>query len=179
MSVVLSPTPVLTTARLTLRAPQAGDWPVFRDFMAGPRSSFLRDGDPPDEAKVWRSFCHIIGMWVARGYGAFVLTEHGKDAALGLVGPWNPIESPEPEIAWSIWAAEAEGKGYAFEAGIATRDHAFRDLGWTTAVSYIDYGNTRSMVLAERMGAVRDDAALRAPGDDCLVYRHPSPPRAA
>ncbi len=176
MSVTLASTPVLETERLTLRAPQAGDWPVFRAFMAGPRSSFLRDGEAMDEAKVWRSFCHAIGMWVLRGYGAFVVTERGKEGALGLVGPWHPIEAPEREIAWSILTAEAEGKGYAFEAAVATRDHAFRDLGWTTAVSYIDAGNTRSVALAQRMGAVRDDAAPKSPGDrNCHVYRHPRP----
>jgi RimJ/RimL family protein N-acetyltransferase len=53
------------------------------------------------------------------------------------------------------------------------RAHAFRDLGWTTAVSYIDPDNARSIALAERLGAVRDRGARQPVFDKpCLVYRH-------
>ncbi len=54
------------------------------------------------------------------------------------------------------------------------RRHAYEDLGWETAVSYIDPANARSIALAERLGCTRDDAADRVHPDD-LVYRHPSP----
>ena len=113
--------------------------------------------------------------WVARGYGSFVITLKGSDTAVGLTGPWHPIEWPEREIGWTLWTDEAEGRGIAFEAASAARDHAFRDLGWDTAVSYIDVGNARSIALAERLGARLDpDAAF--PGDPpCLVYRHRRP----
>ena len=39
--ITLSDTPVLTTERLVLRAPQAGDWPVWRDFAASERSVWV------------------------------------------------------------------------------------------------------------------------------------------
>ena len=174
MTVALSNTPILHTDRLTLRAPGPQDWPAFRDFFASSRSSFLRADTPMTEAKSWRAFCHVIGSWVARGYGSFIFTAKDSDAALGLTGPWHPIDWPEQELGWMVWVAGAEGKGYAFEAARAAREHAFRDLGWKTAVSYIDVGNARSVALAERLGAVRDDAAAY-PGDvPCLVYRHPA-----
>jgi len=65
----------------------------------------------------------------------------------------------------------AEGQGIGYEAAIAIRRYVFRDLGWDTAVSYIDQDNTRSIRLAERLGAVLDTEAARpAPKD--LVYRH-------
>ncbi|MGI9393987.1 MAG: GNAT family N-acetyltransferase, partial [Boseongicola sp.] len=90
---------------------------------------------------------------------------------------WYPEDWPEPEIGWTVWAAEAEGEGFAFEAAKAARDFAFRELGWTTAVSYIDDGNDRSVALAERLGAWRDDAAETPDNDEppVLVYRHPVP----
>ena len=175
MTAALSNTPILQTSRLTLRAPGPQDWPAFRDFFASPRSRFLRDDTLPTDGKSWRVFCHIIGSWVARGYGAFVFTAKGSDAALGLAGPWHPIDWPEQELGWSVWAAPAEGKGYAFEAARAARDHAFRDLRWKTAVSYIDPGNARSVALAERLGAVHDAAAPDPFDTPCLVYRHPAP----
>ena len=86
---------------------------------------------------------------------------------------WFPADWPETEIGWIMFEG-GEGKGYAFEAAEAARTHVFETLGWDTAVSYIDPHNARSIALAERLGAVRDDSAERPHPDD-LVYRHPKP----
>lgn len=170
----LAATPVLTTERLTLRAPGPQDFPAFSAFLTSPRSQYVRDGEL-DESKIWRGFGHMIGHWVMRGFGMFIFTLKGQDDALGMAGPWFPATWPEREIGWAVWTPEAEGKGYAYEAAAAARDHAFRDLGWDTAVSYIDPDNARSIALAERLGATRDDRAAH-PGDrPCHVYRHPGP----
>jgi RimJ/RimL family protein N-acetyltransferase len=173
MTPQLAGTPVLTTDRLTLRAPAPQDWPGFSAFLSTPRSDFVRDGEL-DEGRKWRAFGHVIGHWVMRGFGMFIFTARGSDDALGMAGPWFPAGWPEREIGWSVWRAEAEGKGLANEAAAAARDFAFRTLGWDTAVSYIVPENTRSIALAERLGATRDDNAAY-PGDKpCHVYRHPN-----
>lgn len=175
--IALTPTPMLRTERLILRAPGASDWPHWRDFLASDRSRFIRVGDI-DDGKAWRAFGHVIGHWVMRGWGMFVFERPGADRPLGMAGPWFPEGWPEREIGWTIWSAEAEGRGYACEAATAAREHAFQALGWTGAVSYIDPGNARSIALAERLGARRDDAAATPfPDDPCLVFRHPSPDR--
>jgi RimJ/RimL family protein N-acetyltransferase len=175
MTVSLSPTPVLTTARLTLRAPCAADWPAFRDFILSDRARFVRAPEM-DVAKAWRGFGHIVGMWVLRGFGMFVFHETGQDRPLGAAGPWHPVDWPEREIGWSAWDPAAEGRGLAGDAAAAVRDHAFGALGWETAVSYIDPANARSIRLAERLGAVRDPGAAHPFGaDPMLVYRHPHP----
>jgi RimJ/RimL family protein N-acetyltransferase len=169
--VALSPTPVLTTGRLTLRAPTAADWPAWRLFAMSDRAQYI--GGPFSEASAWRAFGNAVGMWVLRGYGSFVFTERGSDLALGMAGPWHQIESPEREIGWSLWSLAAEGKGFAFEAASRARAYAFDVLGWDTAVSYIDCANTRSVALAHRLGAVEDRQAAM-PGDTpCHVFRHP------
>ena len=166
-------TPVIETERLILRAPAIADWPAWRTFVGSDRARYI--GGPLDEAKAWRSFGHVVGMWVLRGYGSFVFTTRTSDAPLGMTGPWHPADWPERELGWTLWAPEAEGRGYAREAAEAARDHAFRDLGWDTAVSYIDPDNARSIALAERLGARRDMKAAY-PGDKpCYVYRHPKP----
>jgi len=176
--IALATTPVLTSARLTLRAPRASQWPAWRDFAASDRARFI--GGPIDKAKGWRAFGHVIGMWVLRGYGSFVFHETGSDQPLGSCGPWHPADWPEAELGWMVWSAQAEGKGYAFEAVQAARDHAFGPLGWTTAVSYIDPLNGRSIALAERLGAVVDLTATPPVFDHpTLVYRHPTPKAAA
>lgn len=162
----------IETAHLTLRRPQAGDWEAWAAFMGSERARYV--GGPYDRELAWRSYAQVVGHWVLRGWGSFVLTRRGSDAALGSVGPWFPEGWPEHELGWTIWSAEAEGAGYAFEAAEAARRHAYDVLGWTTAVSYIDPANARSIALAERLGAVEDAHARRVHADD-LVYRHPGP----
>lgn len=170
--IVLSHTPVLETDRLTLRAPTGSDWPHWRDFMASDRSHFVRQHEP-DDAKAWRGFGHAIGHWVMRGWGSFVFCQRGSDRPLGMAGPWYPAGWPEREIGWTVWSTEAEGKGYAYEAAAAARNHAFDNLGWDSAVSYIAPENARSIALAERLGATRDEGAATPDfGEPCLVFRH-------
>lgn len=176
MSAFLSDIPVLTTQRLRLRAPVAGDWPFWRDFAATERARFIRPAEF-DDGKSWRAFGHVIGHWVLRGWGSFVFTRQDDDIPLGMTGPWYPEGWPEREIGWTVWSADAEGKGYAHEAALAARAYAFDKLGWDTAVSYIDPRNARSIALAERLGATLDTGAIAPASDEiaCLVYRHPSP----
>lgn len=164
--------PVLATANLTLRPPRAGDWPDWAAFAASPRAVFI--GGPLDTGKAWRAFGHVCGMWILRGFGSFVFTLKGDDRPIGMTGPWYPADWPEREIGWTVWSRDHEGKGLAFEAASAARDHAFRDLRWDTAVSYIDRDNARSIALAERLGATLDPLARRT-DPSMVVYRHPRP----
>jgi RimJ/RimL family protein N-acetyltransferase len=92
-----------------------------------------------------------------------------------MTGPWFPEGWPEQEIGWSLWSAEAEGRGFALEAAQAARGYAYGDLGWPTAVSYIRPENRRSIALAQRLGAVLDPDAATPDDSDDLVYRHPAP----
>jgi RimJ/RimL family protein N-acetyltransferase len=168
----LADTPVLETARLTLAAPAPRDWEPWAAFAATERSRYL--GGPYDRPLAWRAFCHMIGMWVMRGYGFFIFREKGGAVPLGAAGLWFPEGAPEPEIGWSLWPPEAEGEGFATEAAAAVRDHVFRDVGLKTAVSYIDPANTRSIRVAERLGA-RPDPAATTPEGGQIAYRHPAP----
>ena len=85
--------------------------------------------------------------------------------------PWNPPDWPEREIGWFIFE-NAEGKGIAYEAAKAAIADAWTRLNWETMVSYIMPEITRSIALAERVGATLDKTA-EYPGEfPCLVYRH-------
>lgn len=172
--IALSPTPVLETERLVLRAPAARDWEYFNAFLASDRGRFVRSGDYSEEQS-WRAFGHVIGHWVLRGFGTFIFTLKDNDRALGMCGPWRPVGWPENELGWAVWAPEAEGHGFAHEAALAARDHAFDVLGWDTAVSYIAPDNARSIALAKRLGAAPDAEAAFPGAGPCLVYRHPHP----
>ncbi len=177
MTVTLAGTPVLETRRLILRAPRAGDYAPWAAFAASDRARYI--GGPIVGRLSWRAMGHLTGHWVHRGFGMFIFSLHSDpDTPLGMAGPWFPEGWPEHEIGWSVWADGAEGTGLATEAATAARDHAFGTLGWTTAVSYIDRDNARSIRLAEKLGARRDPgAAVPDFGDDedpaqTLVYRH-------
>ena len=169
----LSGVPVIETARLRLRAPGPQDLDAYIAAHDDPRARWM-GGNQGREA-AWRAFALVNGHWALRGFGLWAVTEKGADACLGTVGCWYPEGWPEREIGWFVFPA-AEGGGIASEAALAARDHAFRALGWTAAVSYIHPENTRSIRLAERLGAIRDDSAARPkPELGTLVFRHPAP----
>ena len=167
----MHPIPTLMTARLTLRAPRVEDFEPFAAFLASDRAEMERGRQDRDGA--WLHFSSAVSGWVLRGYGAFSVTDRRTGGYLGEAGIFREHNYPEPELGWMV-VSEAEGKGIAFEAARAVRDWAYDALGLTTLVSYIAPENARSVRLAERLGAARDDAAPR-PWADCLAYRHPGP----
>ena len=173
MTVALTGTPVLTTERLTLRAPQTADFDAFAAYVASDRARFT--GGPLTREMAWRSFCGITGHWVHRGYGPFVVQADGE--AIGSVGPWFPEGWPEPEIAWMMWSPAAEGRGLAQEAALAARAFAYGPLGWTTAISMIDPDNHRSQALARRLGCTPDGTFRHERFGLCHIWRHPGPAR--
>ncbi|MBB93032.1 MAG: GNAT family N-acetyltransferase [Rhodobacteraceae bacterium] len=176
MSVTLSDTPVLETDRLILRAPQAGDMEPGMAFLMDDRARFM--GGPQSRFQAWRTMGHLTGHWVMRGYGLFIYCDKASGTPLGAVGPFFPEGWVEPEFGWSAWTSATEGKGLVAEAAAAARRWAYDTQGWTTAVSYIDRDNARSIALAKRLGAVLDDQAAYPdlPGwEGTLVFRHPGP----
>lgn len=164
--------PTLETDRLILRGPEPRDCGGFIDFFTSGRAAYVGDG-PTSIGKAWRTFALELGHWQLRGFGSWAVTLRGSDTALGLVGGWHPVDSPEQEIGWLLWQA-AEGKSIAYEAAIAARKYLYERLGWETAVSYIDPENARSIALAKRLGATLDPTAICKDAGD-LVYRHPAP----
>ncbi|MBO6604323.1 MAG: GNAT family N-acetyltransferase [Roseicyclus sp.] len=176
MTPTLAHTPVLETERLILRVPQASDFPVLAPFVMSDRARYIGGGADKAIGHAWRVLAILTGHWPLRGFGTFVLEDKATGLPIGSAGPWYPEGWPEKELGWTIWAPEAEGKGYAYEAMLTLRAHAYADLGWTTAVSYIDPQNSRSIALAERLGCRLDETAARPhPDEPGLVYRHPAP----
>jgi RimJ/RimL family protein N-acetyltransferase len=163
---------VLETERLTLRGPEPQDLAPFTAFMGSERSRFV--GGPRATGEAWRAFAAQIGQWSLNGYGMWVVTWRDADAALGMVGCWNPAGWPEPELAWSLFDG-AEGRGVATEAAEAARACAFERFGWTAAVSYVAPENARSRRVAERLGCAPDETAAQPFETPVIVYRHPAP----
>lgn len=163
--------PTLETENLILRAPQASDLDAYTAFNLSERSKGV--GGPFTAGQAFQRLSALIGHWSLRGFGRWMVADKETDAPLGVVGPMYPIEWPEPEIAWSVFA-EAEGRGIAHEAALAARAYVYDTLSWETVISCTTEDNTRSIALAKRMGAVADTPFDHPEYGRLLVWRHPS-----
>nr|WP_295890095.1 GNAT family N-acetyltransferase [uncultured Devosia sp.] len=160
--------PTLTTPRLTLRPPVYADYPAHAAFLASPRSIYM--GGPQIGWGAWGMFCHDVACWHLFGHGALMIELKATGECVGQVGINHGPEFPEKELGWLLYEGY-EGHGYVLEAARALRDWAFAERGLTTLVSYCDAANARSIAVAGRLGAVRDDLAPRQDPED-LVFRH-------
>ncbi|KGJ06493.1 Protein N-acetyltransferase, RimJ/RimL family [Paracoccus halophilus] len=161
--------PLLETGRLVLREPRLSDWDAMNAFGRSERSGFI--GGPFEEWQNWGALTGGIGHWLLRGYGLWSVEDRATGRPAGRVGVINHIDWSEPELGWHIYDG-FEGRGIAYEAAMAARDHAQGRMGLGPLISHIHPDNTRSRRLAERMGAVveRETELRRTP---CLIYRHP------
>lgn len=164
--------PTLETARLRLRAPGMADFEAYAAFRGSERARPL--GGPFGRTEAFDQLAELVGHWALRGFGRWMVADRASDAALGVVGLYFPEGWPEPEVAWSVFAA-AEGRGIAFEAALAARDHAYRSLGWRTAISLIRPDNTRSAALARRLGARIEGGHTHPTLGRSDIWRHPGP----
>ena len=165
--------PTIETERLRLRSVKPADFPAYCAFRTDPeRTKYL--GGVDDEARSFDRLSEIVGHWLMRGFGRFMIADKTTDEPLGVVGPYYPADWPEPEIAWSVFA-KAEGRGIAFEAATASRAFAYDTLGWTTAISMIYGDNQRSISLAKRMGCTPAPDFHHPQHGVMQVWRHPAP----
>ncbi len=165
--------PRLETDRLILRGPEAADFEPLCAFLLDPvRSEGF--GTEENRSDAWRWFALNIGHWALHGYGYFTIEMKETGEAAGISGIWNPEGWPEPEVGWVVFDGY-EGKGIAYEAATRARDWAYTDLGFTTITSNIVPGNTRSVALAERMGAWLERSYDNVHMGAEMLYRHPGP----
>jgi len=164
--------PTIETEHLILRGPKASDFNAFAEFYASDRSKGV--GGPLTRDKAWRAFATDFGHWHLLGYGMWVIDEKSSGKVVGHVGFWNPEGWLERELAWTVFEG-FEGKGYAHEAALGARNYAYQTLGWGPMISVIDPDNTRSIVLAKRLGATHERDWDTPSGHPTLIYRHPAP----
>ncbi|WP_298257908.1 GNAT family N-acetyltransferase [uncultured Litoreibacter sp.] len=164
--------PTLHTERLTLRPLALSDFEPLAAFYESDRSKYVGGPKRPDET--WRALACEIGHWTLRGYGRFGVDETATGKFVGMVGPWFPDAWPEPELGWDLMNG-FEGRGFATEAGLATRDFVYKTLGWKTAISLVADGNLGSAKVAERMGATWESKLDHPMFGMVNIYRHAKP----
>ena len=164
--------PTVTTERLVLRAPDPSDFTAYAAFRGSDRAKTV--GGPFTEAQAFNQYCAIIGHWTMRGYGRWIVADKTTDEPLGVVGIFYPVDWPEPEVAWSMFAA-GEGKGYAYEAAKASRAWAYETLGLERLISLVDPENARSVALAKRLGCVEGGTYIHETHGTLFYWIHPGP----
>lgn len=164
--------PVIETERLVLRAPRESDFKAFAEFYGSERARFV--GGPTTPELAWRILAMETGHWLLRGYGRWIVEEKATGLTAGMVGLFNPEGWPEIELGWDLFNG-FEGRGFATEAGRAVRTHAYDVMALPTLISVIKPGNTASMAVAKRLGAVREGVFQHERQGPMQVWRHPAP----
>jgi RimJ/RimL family protein N-acetyltransferase len=145
--------PVIETARLILRPPQASDFDPWAAMMADTEGSkFI--GGPQHRAVAWRGFIGMAGAWQIQGFSMFSVIERATGRWIGRLGPWFPEGWPGAEVGWAI-ARDQWGHGYATEGATAAMDYAVEVLGWADIIHSIAPENTASIAVAQRLGSTR------------------------
>ena len=75
--------PILTTARLRLRAPVMGDFDAYAGMMASERARYMNG--PLDTAGAWGYFTSDVALWHLYGHGGLMidLIETGETVGPG------------------------------------------------------------------------------------------------
>jgi len=166
--------PTIETERLILRAPAAGDFPVYRVFYADADASAFYGG-PLTPALAWRKLAFDIGHWGLRGFGMWSVVERASGAMVGGCGLVWPEGWPRHELSWWI-VPGARRRGFALEASRAAIGWACATLGWDRVETHMKDENDAARQLAVRLGGVviarevfpdgieRDVVALPRPG---------------
>ncbi len=165
--------PVLTTNRLTLCVPNAGDYETMASYYATDRSKWV--GGLMSRTESFGLLASIIGHWALRGFGLFSVKVNHELQPCAMVGIGHPEGVPEPELSWAVWNTSHEGKGIAKEAAIVAREFYYNEIGGKSLVSYIHPDNVKSIALAEKLGTVVDTTAATPRNNNSIVYRHPAP----
>ena len=161
------------TERLLLRQWRAEDFDDYAAYYADDKTAKYVGG-VSDRNQAWRRMAAVVGHWILRGYGYWAVEEKQSGTFVGCVGLWFPEGWPELELGYWLMP-NMHGKGYATEAGVQSRDYAWRIVGAKSLVSYIHPENEPSKRVAERLGArFEKTIELLTHGPHC-VYRYPRP----
>ena len=143
----------LETKRLLLSILECNDTLDIEQMHADPEVMALSGTEHPLSKEETLEYCRKEQkQWQEKGYGIYVLRNKATGHFCGCVGLRYIQDLPDPELCWILPRSEW-GKGYAIEATRTIKDHAFKKLNIDTLYHYIDRRNTRSIHLAEKLGA--------------------------
>lgn len=149
--------PVLTTARLTLRAHRAGDFADSLALWSEPAVVRHIGGAASSPEEAWGRLLRYAGLWRLLGHGYWRIGEAASGRFAGEAGladfkrAIGPPFAGAPEAGWAL-APWAWGRGYASEAVAAILAWADTALRAQRTVCLIDPDNAASIRLAGALG---------------------------
>jgi RimJ/RimL family protein N-acetyltransferase len=169
-----SAAPTLETARLRLRAHRLEDFePILA--MVGDSDTMRHISGAQSREEAWRRLLCGPGLWQMLGYGYWVVERREDGLVLGQAGladfkrDMEPGIESLPELGY-VFAAHAQGQGYAREAVAAVLDWADETLRPEQMVAIIDAANAPSIRLAKQAGfSIREEATYK--GEPILLFR--------
>jgi RimJ/RimL family protein N-acetyltransferase len=162
----------ITTPRLLLRPFRESDLDDLTRLNADPQvMRYLGNGKPMTRAESWRQIATFLGHQQMRGYSILAIEERSTGQFLGRSGPWFPVGWPMLEVGWGV-VPERQGEGVATEAGRASLDWCFANLGVDRVCSLIRSQNAPSIRVAEKLGATLDHQLEEFLGEPADVWVH-------
>jgi [ribosomal protein S5]-alanine N-acetyltransferase len=166
----------LETDRMILRRPAVEDFEGLHAFSASERTRFT--GGPRSPRQSFDRLTAFAGHWLMRGYGRYIVCNKAEGLRpMGHVGVFQHDVSFPPELAWTIWSAEDEGKGYARESAAAVIDHFRARAVIPELVAIIHRDNAGSIAVARALGGTL--SATPAWREDLLRFDFPLKAEAA
>jgi RimJ/RimL family protein N-acetyltransferase len=150
----------METERLLLRPPCPDDLDAIHAMRSDPAVVRYLGGRTLNREEAWQRLLRLAGHWSLMGFGMFVVTEKAGGRVIGEVGLFlgrrglGAAFDDAPEAGW-IFAAEAQGRGYAAEAAMAAHRWFFASHGERRTVCIIDPANAGSFRVAARLGYKR------------------------
>ena len=172
----MTPTPVLETERLLLRAHSIEDLDAFATLWAQPEVVRFTSGKPLSREEAWRRLVSHRGMWSLMGFGYFAIEEKAGGTFLGSAGVQEAKRAITPslegtlEAGW-IFTPGVHGKGYAQEAMQAVISWCGEAHPDRAVTCIIDEDNAPSRKLAARLG-FRERAQTQYKERPTIVYWH-------
>jgi RimJ/RimL family protein N-acetyltransferase len=111
-----------------------------------------------------------LKQWSDLGYGAYRVARRGETKPLGICGLFKRENLDDPDIGYGFLPDHC-GRGYAFEAACAVRDHARDTMELRRICAIVSGDNARSIHLLEKLG-MTESGKIRMPDedDDLLLF---------
>jgi RimJ/RimL family protein N-acetyltransferase len=166
----------LETERLVLRRPEPGDWDAYAEIFGDAEvMRFIGTGRTVAPEDVPNAIERMLRHWDRLGVGLFSVVRKEDDRLIGRTGYllWDATRwvtamheelegELELEIGWTF-ARAFWNRGYATEAAIACRDHAFGPLGKDRFISLIAPENIASIRVAQKIGETLEREGIAGP----------------
>lgn len=165
------PVMIKETRRLIIRELSVEDInSLYRIYQNPEVCLYIDDMDEYIDIEIEKHKAYIKNVYAFYNYGLWGVFSKDSGELIGRCGIQNQIidEQAEIELAYLLdrnhW-----GYGYALECCQAVLNYTATELGMTRVVAVIDWLNTRSIRVAERLG-MTFEKEIRYHGRHCLLY---------